>query len=354
MTEPGGVTGRGPGAEARDEPADEPAGPRGTPFQRLRAALLGALVAVVARLPGRLVDAATDAIGELWYRLAPGRAAVARGNLAHVAARLAAEGRGSPRARAAATDPAALERLVAEAFRYAVRFYVETARWDAVVRDARRRLVLETPETLAAAFASPAPMVIATMHFGSLTGAAAVLADRLPIPVTAPMETLPDPELQRLVRRLRRGTADRIVGIREARRELRAALARGEAVGIIADRDIAGGGIEVPLFGLPAALPIGPAFLAVDAGVPLHVAAVRRAPDGYRGGLVTLPRPPAGLPRRARVEALMAAEAAAFETFVAAAPGQWWAVCYPIWDAVAPMPRRPLATNAAGGAESRT
>lgn len=315
---------------------------------------MSALVAVVALLPDPVAEAGIAAVGELWYRLAPGRAAVARGNLAHVVAALAADGRGSQRARAAAGDPAALERLVAEAFRYSVRFYVETARWKSVERDVRQKLVIDTPEAVEAAFAGRTPMVMATMHFGSLAGAAVVLAERSSLPVTAPMETIVDPELQRVVARLRRRTGARIVGLTTARRELRAALARGEAVGIIADRDITGGGVDVPLFGLPAPLPIGPAFLSVESGAPLHVAAVRRTPDGYRGGLVTLARPPAELPRRARVEALMAAEAAAFETFVAAAPGQWWAACYPIWNAVGPLPKGAIAGRAPGEAESRS
>ena len=98
--------------------------------------------------------------------------------------------------------------------------------------------------------------------------------------------------------------------------------------------------MRVPLFGLPASLPIGPAYLALDAGVPLHVAAARRSTrDRFRGRLVTLPHPSAELPRRARVEALLAATAAAFEDLVAEAPEQWWTVFFPIWDDVGPRPR---------------
>ena len=70
-----------------------------------------------------------------------------------------------------------------------------------------------------------------------------------------------------------------------ARRELRAALARGEGVGLVADRDIAGGGVPVTLFGLPARLPIGPAYLALDAGVaaPRGGGAARPAEDSGAG-----------------------------------------------------------------------
>ena len=172
-----------------------------------------------------------------------------------------------------------------------------------------------------------------------MSAVATVLRDRCSVPVTAPMETIGDPALQRLLRRVREGTGTRIVGLDDARRELRAALARGEGVGLVADRDITGGGLPATLFGLPTTLPMGPAYLALEYGAPLHVAAVRRAQGGsYRGGLVTLPHPPADLSRRARIEALLEAEAQAFEKLVAAAPEQWWTVFFPIWDGRGPAP----------------
>lgn len=315
---------------------------RGTAAQRARATLIGAAATLLGHLPAALVGGLCDAAGELWYRVAADRAAIARGNLAHVAGWLAANERGSARARAAAADPAALERLVRAAFHHSVRTYAETLRGAASARDTRRRLVIETPAAVDAAFATPGPVVFATPHLGSMSAVTTVLGDRSPVPVTAPMEIIDDPELQRLLKRVREGGGARIVGLGEARRELRAALARGEGVGLVADRDIAGGGLPVMLFGLPATLPMGPAYFALEFTAPLHVAAVRRAPGGwYRGGLVTLAHPAAELPRRARIQALLEAEARAFEELVAPAPEQWWTVFFPIWDAVGPRPRGP-------------
>ena len=313
---------------------------RGTVGQRARAALVGGLGVVLDHLPAVVVDGACDAAGVPLLPAAPGRGGFAGGNLGHIVEWLAALERGSPRARAAASDPAALERLVRAAFRHAVRGYAETLSSAAVARDVRRHLVVDDPEAVDAAFAAGGPAVFATLHFGSMTAVASILGSRSRVPVTAPMETLVDPELQRVMLRARASVGVRIVGLAEARRELRAALARGEAAGLVADRDIAGGGMRVPLFGLPASLPIGPAYLALDAGVPLHVAAARRSTrDRFRGRLVTLPHPSAELPRRARVEALLAATAAAFEDLVAEAPEQWWTVFFPIWDDVGPRPR---------------
>ena len=319
--------------------ADDRPARRGTAVQRARAGLVRAMAAVLARLPFGVVDALCDIAGELWYRAAPDRAAVARGNLAHIADRLASRGAGPARVRAAARDADALERLVRGVFRHAARAYAETLRGPVADRDVRDRLVVETPAAADAAFSVRGPAVYATLHFGSMTGMAAVVAERSPVPLTGPMETIADPELQRLMRELRARPGTRIVDLADARHALRAALARGEVAGLVGDRPISGGGVPIPLFDLPATLPIGPAYLAVDAGVPLHVGAIRRAGRGYRGRLVTLPPEESSLSLRSRIEALLVAEAVVFEELVSMAPEQWWAVFYPIWEAVGPLSR---------------
>jgi lauroyl/myristoyl acyltransferase len=322
---------------------------RGTAVQRARAGVVRAVAAVLARLPFGVVDALCDVAGELWYRAAPDRAAMARGNLAHIVDRLASRGAGPARVRAAARDADALERLVRGVFRHAARAYAETLRGEAADRDVAGRLVIETPAIVDAAFSSPGPAVYATLHFGSMTGMAAIVTERSPAPLTGPMETLADPELQRLMFELRSRPGSRIVGLADARHALRAALARGEVVGLVGDRPIAGGGVPIPLFNLPATLPIGPAYLALDAGAPLHVGAIRRSGRGYRGRLVTIPHRESSLPLRSRIEALLAAEAAVFEDFVATAPEQWWAVFYPIWETVGPLSRQAARERSGAG-----
>src|SRR6185436_1895126 len=59
----------------------------------------------------------------------------------------------------------------------------------------------------------------------------------------------------------------RIVGLREARRELLAALRAGTSVGLVGDRDLTGGGTLTELFGAPAQLPLGPASGTTWAGL---------------------------------------------------------------------------------------
>jgi KDO2-lipid IV(A) lauroyltransferase len=161
------------------------------------------------------------------------------------------------------------------------------------------------------------------------------------------METIDDPSLQAYFTRTRGAAGVRIVGLREARRELLTALRDGISVGLVGDRDLTGGGFEVPLFGAPANLPLGPAMLAVESGAPLYVVGVRRMGVGrYLGGLERVPVPAEGS-RRERVTATLTGLAAAFEHVVASAPEQWWAVFFPIWPVLEPATSRNAAAEAA-------
>jgi KDO2-lipid IV(A) lauroyltransferase len=311
-----------------------------SPAGRLRTRTLIAASWVVCHLPeGPLVRLAEFG-GDLWYRRSPERAAQARRNLRRVCRALAAEGRGSPAVRAAATDPRALERLVHSAFRHYARYYLEVARTPAIrAADLERRLVVETPDVVEAAFSGDDRMVFVGLHFGAIELPALFLVSRTGRAV-APMETIDDPDLQAWFIRTRGASGVRIVGLREARRELTAALRDGVPIGLVGDRDITGGGTEVALFGAPAALPIGPALLAVESGAPTYVAAVRRGTAGqYRGRLERITVQENGS-RRERVEATMAELARAFERVIEDAPDQWWAVFFPIWadleDAASP------------------
>jgi lauroyl/myristoyl acyltransferase len=286
---------------------------------------------LAGHLPEGPLTALAEVAGEAWYRLAPRRAAQARRNLLRVCQALAATEKGSAQARAAATDPRALERLVRAAFRHSARYYLEVARTPSLrPHDLSRRLVIETPELVESAFADGRAVIFVGLHFGAIELPALYLASRVGGAV-APMETVADRGLQEFFVRTRQAAGVRIVGLREARRELLTALRAGTSVGLVGDRDLTGGGLAIRLFGAPANLPLGPAMLAVESGAPLFVAAVRRSGRGtYRGRIEAVAVPEEGS-RRDRVTATMAALAAAFERVVASAPEQWWAVFFPIW-----------------------
>ncbi len=286
---------------------------------------------LACHLPERPLVRLAEVCGEAWYRLAPDRAAQARRNLRRVCRALAADGRGTPAARAAADDPRALERLVRAAFRHSARYYLEVARTPCLTApEIERRLVVETPDEVAEAFGAGRPVIFVGLHFGAIELPALFLASRVGGAV-APMETIDDVALQDFFVRTRGAAGVRIVGLREARRELLEALHDGTSVGLVGDRDLTGGGLPIPLFGAPANLPLGPAMLAVESGAPLYVVGVRRtARTRYRGGIEAVPVPAEGT-RRERVTAAMTALAAAFERTVATAPEQWWAIFFPIW-----------------------
>jgi KDO2-lipid IV(A) lauroyltransferase len=246
---------------------------------------------------------------------------------------MAASGRGTEAARAAADDPRALERLVRRAFRHAALYYLEVARTPKLrARDIAERMLIETPEVVDEAFTPGRPAIFIGLHFGAIELPALLLASRVGGAV-APMETIDDPVLQDWFVRTRGAAGVRIVGLNEARRSLLAALRAGTSVGLVGDRDLTGGGMLTPLFGAPAALPLGPAMLAVESGARAYVVGVRRAGWGrYRGRLMRVAVPPieAGA-RRDRVTGAMPAIAAAFERIIEDAPEQWWAVFFPIW-----------------------
>jgi KDO2-lipid IV(A) lauroyltransferase len=236
------------------------------------------------------------------------------------------------RIRAAARDRRALDRLVRAAFRNYARYYLDVGRAPALTPGyLAERLTVETPEQFEAAFGSPGPRIFVGLHFGAIELQAYVAAVHAERPLTTPMETIDDPALQAYFSRTRGALGIHIVGLREARREVMAALERGEPVGIVGDRDLTGGGMPVQLFGAATSLPIGPALVAIETGAPTYGVVVRRGTGGrFVGRLDPLAIPSAGS-RRERVAAFLDAEARWFERQVARAPEQWWAVFFPIW-----------------------
>jgi KDO2-lipid IV(A) lauroyltransferase len=236
---------------------------------------------------------------------------------------LAERGLGGPRVKAAASDPAALERLLRATFHEAARYYLDIARLPGRGRaDVEQRMHIETPEPIDRAFGDDAPALFAAVRGGRT--------------IRAPMETLDDPALQAWMRRTRGSVGVEIIGLRNARRALLAALKEGRPVGLVADRNIAGGTLDVPFFGALAPLPAGPAFLALESGRPLYVAAVRRLGNGHYAGRGTRVEMPEAGTRRERLAATTRNVAAAMETHLAIAPEQWWGLLSPIWPDLDP------------------
>jgi lauroyl/myristoyl acyltransferase len=310
---------------------------RGSLVQRLRARGVAAFARLVTILPEGPVDAIGDMVGDAWYRLGGERASLGRRNLQRVVRYLAAEGLGGPRIAAAAQDGAALERLLRATFRNTVRYYLDMARLPGqTAADLDRRLTVETPDTVDRAFGPDAPAVLVAMHFGAVEFPALLAAARTGRPILAPMETIGDPAMQAWLRDTRGSVGVEIVGLRDARKALLGALEAGRPVGLVADRNVAGGTVSVPFFGAPAPLPMGPAFLAIEAGRPIYLAAVRRAGSGRYAGRLYPIEIGTGPRLRGRIEATMANLATAMEGAIAVAPEQWWTLLEPVWPDLDP------------------
>ena len=171
------------------EPRDAGTKPAHRPTLRVRAQG-GALrlgSAMLSRLPEGPLVALAEASGELWYRVAPARAAQGRLNLQRVCSWLVEHDMATDRVRVAATDPEALERLLRLAFRHAARYYLEVARAPALnERVLTDRLVVETPDIVERALDGGA-VIIVGLHFGAIELPAAYFALRTGLAVTIPM-----------------------------------------------------------------------------------------------------------------------------------------------------------------------
>jgi len=316
--------------------------PRGTWRGRLAARFLAAGSWLACHLPERVAVGLANLAGDVWYRTAPDKRRLARANLGRVASWMAANAAGDPGVWPAADDAAQLDRILRSAFRHYARNYLETMRAPMMGGAyVSQRTSIENPADVDAAFTIDGPMIFVALHFGSLELPGFYLLERSGRPVTAPMESVAEPAIQAWFVRTRGVVGVRLIGIREARRELSAALERGEIAGLIADRDITGGGIELPFFGAPAPIPVGPGLLAVQTGVPAFVAGVWRiGPGRYRGRLERIDTAAEGS-RRDRITAFLSAEVAAFERVIVRAPEQWWAIFFPIWPDLAAAADQP-------------
>jgi len=112
---------------------------------------------------------------------------------------------------------------------------------------------------------------------------------------------------------------------------LAARLRAGGVICLVADRDLAGAGVEVDFFGAPARMPAGPAQLARQTGAALLPVDGWFTPDGW--GLrfrppLAIPTGPAGPAVAATTQAL----ADAFARGIAEHPTDWH-MLQPVWTA---------------------
>jgi KDO2-lipid IV(A) lauroyltransferase len=247
---------------------------------------------------------------------------------------LAANGMGGDVVAAAAADPGALDRLTRSAFGHYVRSYLESATLARYASPEHLGRVRADDQAAAdAALLPQEPLIIVSLHFGAIEIPGVWVTRVLGRRVTAPMETVADPDIQAYFEDTRGVTGLNVIPVARAASELKAALVRNEAIALVADRPVGGSGTPVALFGAPARLPIGPAVLALETGAPAWLIATRRVgKNEYRSRVERIVADGVGGSRRERAAAFLDAQARAFERAVADAPDQWWTMFFPIWD----------------------
>ncbi len=195
-------------------------------------------------------------------------------------------------------------------------------------------------EVLQAALAQGKGAVLLTAHVGNWEIMAQVLRG-LGARVTLVMYDNAPPELKATLERMAAGRAFRVLttdGSPQAAAGILAALAEGDAVGLMGDRLMAGRGVRAPFLGDEVELPLGPYLLAQAARAPLlHVFALRTGRRRY-AFFAHDPGPIAYTDRRHKEpdHARWARDfAAQLERVVREHPFQWGNL-YSVWQAAAP------------------
>lgn len=344
------------GAPAGSDPSDRqpPAGrPRegdgsaagggsaATVSQRITARLLIAGVWLLQHLPEALVYRAAFGIGVLLSFVLGARRRLVRRNLARVVGWLTTNGLADERTRAAARGGRALDGMVRATFGHWILTYAESARGPRyTTQQLRARVTLENVSVTESALAAvpagePGPIYVG-LHFGAVELAGMFAARVGAVPVAGPMETVANPVMRDYFERTRRNLGVEVFPIQGAAARMKARLADGLGVGIVADRVIGGSGVKVELFGAAARIPAGPAILAVESGGRLCFISLRRGSRPGRWiGRVDAGVVPIDGTRRERTEAVLRDHARWMERIVATAPEQWWTLLFPVWEDIA-------------------
>ena len=171
--------------------------------------------------------------------------------------------------------------------------------------------------------------ILAMPHIGAWDYGGAWVAHHWPLTVVA--ERLEPPELFEWFCKQREANHLKMVALGpEAGPVLLSALRNNELLGLLCDRDIAGGGIEAEFFGELTTFPAGPATLSLRTGAAILPNAVFQ--DGTLAHGVI--RPPIRFQRsgtfRTDVSALTQLLVRELETLIRMAPEQWH-VLQPVW-----------------------
>jgi KDO2-lipid IV(A) lauroyltransferase len=220
-----------------------------------------------------------------------------------------------------------------EAFRRYARYWFDSfaiEEWDAA--DVRAHFSWDGDEHLLRFHEEGNGIIAVLPHLGNWDASARAMADR-GLRMVAVAEHLKPERLFRLFVRQRERNGVEVIaldGHGGVGKALTNALAEGKLIGLLADRDLTGRGIEVEMFGARRRLPAGPALLAMSTGAPVVVVGTYETPDGWRGVAWPLALPEPTGDRRADATAITQVIAHAFERLISASPADWH-VFEPAW-----------------------
>jgi KDO2-lipid IV(A) lauroyltransferase len=251
------------------------------------------------------------------FALSPGRRVTVQDNLAHV---LGAE------------PGPALRAAVRQAFASYGIYWAEASRLRLLAaRAVEENFSVEGFERIERAMKDGDGLILALPHLGCWEVGGRFLAER-GIFLTSVAEVLRPPELFDWFVAEREALGLRILPLGPAATgELLGRLRVGEPVALVADRDLAGDGIEIQFFGSPARFPTGPAVLALRSGAPLLPVAIYHERGGRHHAIV-LPAIDTTRTGRLRDDVRRVTEAlgGSFEDLIGRAPEQWH-VFQPHW-----------------------
>ncbi len=228
--------------------------------------------------------------------------------------------------------PAAMERRVAETFDSYAQYWVSMFRLQGQNQSQIDATIhVDGAQYIDAALHAGKGAIMAMPHIGAWDHGGAWLAGQWPLTVVA--ERLHPPALFQWFceQRARNGMTVVALGDDEGGKKLIRALRNNEVIGLLCDRDIAGGGVEVTFFGETATMPAGPALLAIRTGAQILPNAVYQRPDGSAHGVI---RPPLSFEPtgklRTDIATLTQMLADELAQLIAVAPQQWH-VLQPHW-----------------------
>ncbi len=230
-------------------------------------------------------------------------------------------------------DDPLVQSATLEAFDLYARYWHESFRAPLMsAEEVDRRFLMEGNEAIDRALEAGKGCITTLPHMGNWDVAGRWVSARYPR-LASVAEDLKPRRLTELFAEHRRALGMRIVPLAptgNVGQQLASLLADNWIVALVADRNFAGRGVEVEMFGRTRRLPAGPAMLSITSGAPLLVCPVYTTDDGWHCRIrkIEFERT---RDLRGDVRELTRRMAVAFEDAIAAKPPDWH-MFQPGWD----------------------